>query len=74
MATTSATKLKITAVEASGAVSTLSINSNGEGYNVGDIVGIVTAQASGAKGQGAQLVIKSVGNVRRHNHFPFWVC
>ena len=44
-------KLKITAVEANGAVSTLSINSNGEGYNVGDIVGIVTAQASGAKGQ-----------------------
>ena len=58
-------KLKITAVEASGAVSTLSINSNGEGYNVGDIVGIVTAQASGAKGQGAQLVIKSVGDVDR---------
>ena len=58
-------KLKITAIEANGAVSTLSINSNGEGYNVGDIVGIVTAQASGAKGQGAQLVIKSVGNVDR---------
>ena len=58
-------KLKITAIEANGAVSTLSINSNGEGYNVGDIVGIVTAQASGAKGQGAQLVINSVGDVDR---------
>ena len=60
-------KLKIAAIDsvANGAVTTLSIDSNGEGYNVGDIVGIVTAQASGAKGQGAQLVINSVGDVDR---------
>ena len=48
-------KLKISSVDANGSVANISINSNGEGYNVGDIVGIVTAQASGAKGQGAHL-------------------
>ena len=59
-------KLKISGADtATGAVTNISINSNGEGYNVGDIVGIVTAQASGAKGQGAQLVINSIGDVDR---------
>ncbi len=57
-------KLKINGA-VNGAVTSVLIDSNGEGYNVGDIVGIVTDQAFGSKGQGAQLVINSVGDVDR---------
>ena len=58
-------KLKISGVSAVGNITTLSINSKGEGYQVGDIVGIVTSQAKGAKGGGAEIVINSVGDVNR---------
>ncbi|BCV03013.1 MAG: hypothetical protein CM15mV59_1360 [Caudoviricetes sp.] len=58
-------KLKISGVSAVGNITTLSINSRGEGYQVGDIVGIVTSQAKGAKGGGAEIVINSVGDVNR---------
>ena len=53
-------KVKITAVEGDGAISTLSINSMGQGYKKGDVVGIITAQSNNERGRGAQIRINDI--------------
>ena len=55
-------KVKVTSVEVDGAVSALSVNSMGQGYKVGDVVGIVTAQANNERGRGAEIrIIETLG-------------
>ena len=55
-------KVKVTAVEGDGAVGALSVNSMGQGYKVGDVVGIITAQANNERGRGAEIrIIETLG-------------
>ena len=55
-------KVHIASVEGDGAISSLSIDSFGQGYRVGDVVGIVTAQANNERGRGAEIrIIETLG-------------
>ena len=54
--------LDIDAVDANGAITQVDIISGGIGYQVGDVVGIVTSTVYGETGSGAQISIIGVGN------------
>lgn len=45
-----------------GTITSLTVNSSGSGYKVGDVVGILTSSVSGNTGNGAVITISSVSN------------
>ena len=56
--------LKLNITQTNGAISSVAIvaGHEGVGYQVGDVVGIVTSTVTGATGSGAQISITGVGN------------
>ena len=56
--------LKLNITQTNGAVTSASVvaNNGGVGYQIGDVVGIVTSTVTGATGSGAQISITGVGN------------
>lgn len=59
-------KLNISSVDSNGAITGVSVvaDSEGFGYQVGDVVGIVTSTVTGATGSGAQI---KIGGVNQRN-------
>ena len=56
-------KLNITEINTDGTIKTITVNNGGEGYKVGDVVGIVTSDTTDAIGEGARISIDQINGI-----------